>query len=61
MLAESSIISKGALDFEYARKCWDELKSFVDRTFDGEMNRHRSNITQTAETKLAIDVIYIII
>lgn len=54
---ESNHLSAASADFEYAKKCWEELKSFVDRTFDGEMNRYKSNITQTAKTKLAIEVL----
>jgi ketol-acid reductoisomerase len=54
---ESNQLSAASMDFEYARKCWDELKHFVDKIFDGEMNRHCSKITQTGKTKLAIEIL----
>jgi hypothetical protein len=53
----SNQLSGASTDFEYARKCWDELKSFVDGRLEEESTRSRSIISQNAKTKFGIEIL----
>jgi hypothetical protein len=44
-------------DFEHTRKCWDELKNFIDSKLEEEFIRSKSVVTQNAKTKLAIEIL----
>jgi hypothetical protein len=56
-VGDSNHLKATAADFEYTRKCWEELKSYVDKILEEEINRSSSNISQSAKTKLAILVL----
>jgi hypothetical protein len=54
---ESNNLPAASVDFEYARKCWHEVKTFVDRSFDEEINRAKLSRVQTAKTRLGIEIL----
>lgn len=56
-VGDSNHLKATATGFEYTRKCWEELKSFVDEIFEEEIIKSSSNITQKAKTRLAIEVL----
>lgn len=56
-VGDSNHLKATAVDFEYTRKCWEELKDSVDKILEEEVIKSSSNIRQSARTKLAIEIL----
>ncbi len=56
----SSQSPDASIDFEYTRRCWNELKSSIDKLLAEELDKLRFDRSRNAKTRLAVEIINIL-